>query len=561
MALSVKTPRADKPVGRGKREQFRDQVAKQNDDGEDDGRRRAIAGTRAASGPSQIRKRQRTTSGTLTSTSAEQEDVEDAARILAKDADEFLERRMFLLEPPELMGLEGEERGLQSGEKRRPEDQDRDDEKEKDESRPASWSRCGGEVEQPFALAKTEASSFAHHLRRPQVKAFMSKGERISRFVESLDGGRTGRGRATASRRIPITGRFFGAGTSSVTTKRTMFWNRSGSGKRSPPEDAQYFKGLIQAAGAFVHLQKHFEHPTHPKHGRRLAPAVRLFRLAEKNLAPFGAGAARASMSIVSRNARRGIAAAVDAEPGKNPWTPESAPKFLSCSRFAVRSVERRGSVGENRLTSHRRRYRALGRVARAPTADDASQRPYVKDQLAPGEHQHRRENERNRAHRETPAAEIRAKRSSDHRGDRENPGEVWHGTAARNVTDQARDRIDQDEQRRNRRGAAESRPSAQNRSSGVRKIPPPVPVRPERKPIPAPVPMRQWHRRRRGVGRIALPEKQTRGRKQEDGADQDFEKMGRDRKVAAEIRCGDGKQRERPEESPRKIAGPPELK
>ena len=29
-----------------------------------------------------------------------------------------------------------------------------------------------------------------------------------------------------------------------------------------------------------------------------------------------------------------------------------------------------------------------------------------------------------------------------------------------------------------------------QNRSSGVRKIPPPVPVRPERKPMPAPVPI-----------------------------------------------------------------------
>src|SRR5207302_5352628 len=52
-------------------------------------------------------------------------------------------------------------------------------------------------------------------------------------------------------------------------------------------DDARYFKGLIQAAGAFVHLQKNFEHPGHPKHGRRLGPAVRLFRLAEENLAPF----------------------------------------------------------------------------------------------------------------------------------------------------------------------------------------------------------------------------------------------------------------------------------
>src|SRR5438067_4661292 len=51
--------------------------------------------------------------------------------------------------------------------------------------------------------------------------------------------------------------------------------------------DADFFKGLIQAAGAFVHLQKRFEHPLHAKHSRRLPPAVRLFRLAGRNLASF----------------------------------------------------------------------------------------------------------------------------------------------------------------------------------------------------------------------------------------------------------------------------------
>src|ERR687886_1817623 len=51
--------------------------------------------------------------------------------------------------------------------------------------------------------------------------------------------------------------------------------------------DADFFKGLIQAAGAFVHLQKNFEQPAHPKHRGRLQPAVRLFQLAEKNLEPY----------------------------------------------------------------------------------------------------------------------------------------------------------------------------------------------------------------------------------------------------------------------------------
>jgi hypothetical protein len=34
-------------------------------------------------------------------------------------------------------------------------------------------------------------------------------------------------------------------------------------------ENHAFFKGLIQVAGAFVHLRKQYEHPTHPKHGRR----------------------------------------------------------------------------------------------------------------------------------------------------------------------------------------------------------------------------------------------------------------------------------------------------
>ena len=48
-----------------------------------------------------------------------------------------------------------------------------------------------------------------------------------------------------------------------------------------------FYQGLIQFAGAFVHLKKQRERPEHPTDGRRLLPAVRLFLLAEKNLTPF----------------------------------------------------------------------------------------------------------------------------------------------------------------------------------------------------------------------------------------------------------------------------------
>jgi predicted metal-dependent hydrolase len=48
-----------------------------------------------------------------------------------------------------------------------------------------------------------------------------------------------------------------------------------------------FFKGLIQVAGAFVHLQKQRLRPTHAKDGRRLRPASRLFKLAMHNLESY----------------------------------------------------------------------------------------------------------------------------------------------------------------------------------------------------------------------------------------------------------------------------------
>jgi predicted metal-dependent hydrolase len=92
--------------------------------------------------------------------------------------------------------------------------------------------------------------------------------------------------------------------------------------------DAQYFKGLIQAAGAFVHLQKHFEHPSHAKHSRRLPPAVRLFRLAARNLtdfSPWHHGLDVAALCLLlSRYADEILASDYTI----NPWSPETAPKL-----------------------------------------------------------------------------------------------------------------------------------------------------------------------------------------------------------------------------------------
>ena len=151
----------------------------------------------------------------------------------------------------------------------------------------------------------------------------MSKGERISNFVQELAGGeaRTG-GDAIADH--PYYQAFFRCWNEQRYYEAHDVLEQVWLQKTITSDDAQYFKGLIQAAGAFVHLQKQFEHPTHPKHGRRLGPAVRLFQLAEKNLAPLGPE--RHDLNLVKfREMLSRYCGAVQSE-GKNPWTPETAP-------------------------------------------------------------------------------------------------------------------------------------------------------------------------------------------------------------------------------------------
>jgi Domain of unknown function (DUF309) len=92
--------------------------------------------------------------------------------------------------------------------------------------------------------------------------------------------------------------------------------------------DADFFKGLIQAAGAFVHLQKQFEHPSHAKHGRRLAPAVRLFRLAEKNLASFAPWHHGLDVAALCQLLGRYADEIVASNYTINPWSPETAPEL-----------------------------------------------------------------------------------------------------------------------------------------------------------------------------------------------------------------------------------------
>jgi predicted metal-dependent hydrolase len=97
---------------------------------------------------------------------------------------------------------------------------------------------------------------------------------------------------------------------------------------KAKSRDADFFKGLIQAAGAFVHLQKRFEHPSHPKHSRRLAPAARLFQLAEKNLSGFMPRHHGLDVTAFCQLLRASADQIVASDYKTNPWSSETAPKL-----------------------------------------------------------------------------------------------------------------------------------------------------------------------------------------------------------------------------------------
>ena len=92
--------------------------------------------------------------------------------------------------------------------------------------------------------------------------------------------------------------------------------------------DFLFFKGLIQVAGAFVHLQKNFLHPGHPKHGRRLRPAVRLFHLAIANLEPFAPSHLHLDVAQLCQLCRRLAAEVTASDFQRNPWQPAHAPQL-----------------------------------------------------------------------------------------------------------------------------------------------------------------------------------------------------------------------------------------
>jgi predicted metal-dependent hydrolase len=157
-----------------------------------------------------------------------------------------------------------------------------------------------------------------------EIKRFMNKGQRISQFVRELGGDAVDASGDVANH--PFYRAYF------------QCWNEQRYYEahdvleqlwlNTDTADNNFFKGLIQAAGAFVHLQKNFEHPTHAKHSRRLRPAVKLFGLAEKNLSIFAPRHHALDVSELLQLLKATREKIIDSGFKTNPWSPNNAPKL-----------------------------------------------------------------------------------------------------------------------------------------------------------------------------------------------------------------------------------------
>jgi len=90
-----------------------------------------------------------------------------------------------------------------------------------------------------------------------------------------------------------------------------------------------FYKGLIQGAGAFVHLKLHHQFPTHRVHGARLAPAGRLLQLALNNLSPYASPHLQLDLNPVRNLWKNTVLSLEKSAFQQNPWHPGQAPQIL----------------------------------------------------------------------------------------------------------------------------------------------------------------------------------------------------------------------------------------
>ena len=149
----------------------------------------------------------------------------------------------------------------------------------------------------------------------------MNKRERISDFVRSLDSAPSG-----------------GGSSQNYYAAYFQLWNAQKYYEahdvleqlwlvEKNAELGRFYQALIQAAGAFVHLQKNFQQPSHPKHSQRLPPATRLFELALRNLEDLPDEFQALDLARFRELLTRYHEEIVAADFRRNPWSPSTAPR------------------------------------------------------------------------------------------------------------------------------------------------------------------------------------------------------------------------------------------
>jgi len=149
----------------------------------------------------------------------------------------------------------------------------------------------------------------------------MNKRERISDFVRSLDAapsGKPSQNYYTAYFQLWNVQKYYEAH-----DVLEQLWLAEKN-----PELARFYQALIQAAGAFVHLQKNFLHPSHSKHSRRLPPAARLFELALRNLEDLPDEFRALDLVRFRKLLKHYRDEIVAADFRRNPWSPDTAPRL-----------------------------------------------------------------------------------------------------------------------------------------------------------------------------------------------------------------------------------------
>ena len=157
----------------------------------------------------------------------------------------------------------------------------------------------------------------------------MKKNDRIAGIVESLTRGDVPPG-ANALERDPHYLGFFEC----FTAQRYFeahevlehLWLAKKAESAGSDPCCRFFKGLIQVAGAYLHLQKHRARPNHPHDSRRLPPAVRLFRLAAENLAPYRPDYLGLDVKALHALCETRADEIVKSGYAVNVWRPETAP-------------------------------------------------------------------------------------------------------------------------------------------------------------------------------------------------------------------------------------------